>query len=511
MLFITKSSRLLHQYLGIFGILFFIILSVSGIALMHADTLNLKDKMVDQKFIPDKYFEVQKPNSIKVRAIYNSPKNFDEILVGTNLGIFKTIDGGKNWSEANQGLYNLDVSVIRRDPFDSEILYCGTEKGIFKSINGGESWDEWFEETAGLEHTNITDLALDPAIRDKIFAAVQNEIFLSEDGGESWEEVFEDMPLKEGGRVSSLYIIPGNSDAIYAGTDSGLFRTIDGGHSWEGVQKELLNQPILSVFSPNNNPTHIFAGTGSGLIQSFESGKTWQRSLENKSIRLITNYSGRDNELIIATGNELFKSTDSGQSWEDINKKNDKDLVINTVNFSGPSKSKILAGTNKGLFSIDKENNWEPINLNIPKDDRKTGPMEMKLLKLATEIHTGRFFGNYFSLIFDIASVALIITSISGLYIYFIRAKIRKRHKEKIEKLDKVDLIMDFNEKTQEISKDSNSIHDLAEHIKEHVLACKSIVQNGNANEIKKVEVHINSIDKKLHHLLSHLKDASMN
>lgn len=504
----TKTARLLHQYLGIFGFLFFILLSVSGIALMHSETLKLKEKMVGPKFIPDKYFEIQRPKDLKISAIYRSREDFNKILLGTNLGILKTIDGGKNWSEANHGLYNLDISVIRYDPFDSQILYTGTGKGIFKSTNGGDSWDEWFEETSGLEHTNITDLAVDPAIRDKIFAVVENEIFLSEDGGDSWEEIFEGLPLKAGGRTSSLHVFFNNPNSIYAGTASGLFKTEDGGHSWERMQEELLNRPILTVFSPKRSPSSIFVGTSSGLIHSFDSGKTWNMSLQNKPISHIANYPGKDIGIIVVAKNELFKSTNNGQSWENIYKNKDKDLVINTINFTDSPAKRVLAGTNKGLISIDERNNWEYVKLNMPKIDNKEGSMKMNLLKLITEIHTGRFFGNYFYLIFDIATIFLIITSITGLYIYFIREKIWKRQKGKIEKLEKVDLIMDFKEKTDEISKDSENIHTLAEHLKEHVLACKLLVQNGNLNEIKKVEAHIDSIDKKLHHLLTHVRDA---
>lgn len=504
----AKINRLLHKYLGIFGLLFFIIFSVSGIALMHPDTFHLKDKMIGQKFIPDKYFEIQQPNNINIRSISVSRKNWEKVLLGTNVGVFKTSDGGKNWSESNQGLYNLNVSVIKHDFLDEQILYAGTETGIFKSTNGGESWDEWFEETTGLELTNITDIAIDPSNSNKIFAAAQNEIYLSEDGGESWEKIFEDVPLKNGGGISSLYIFSENPNAIFAATSSGLFKTNDGGRNWERIQKEILDRPILSIFSSSRNSNYIFAGTDSGLIQTINKGKTWNLSLQNKPIRLIADYPGRENELILSTGNELLKSSNNGQSWESIFKNNDKDLLINEVNFSDPSKGNIIVGTNKGLFSIDVKNNWEHITLNMSKVDNQAEPKEMNLLKLITEIHTGRFFGNYFYLVFDIASVFLIITSISGLFIYVIRYNIRKRQKGEIETLDKIDLIMDFNEKTQEISKDSKNIHDLAEHLKGHVKACMLLVQNGNLNEIQKVEAHINAIDKKLHHLLTHVQET---
>lgn len=478
---------------------------------MHAETLHLKDKMIDGKYIPDKYFEIKQPKRVKVNAIYVSPINPDNILMGTNRGIFKTIDGGENWTEANQGLYNLDVSVIIADPLDSRVLYAGTKNGIFKSTNEGKSWDEWFEETAGLEHTDIADMVIDPVNNKKLYAAAQDDIFLSEDGGESWEEIFEEPLSKEGGYVSSLHIHSENSSIIYAGTRSGLIKTNDGGQNWDKIPGKLLNRPITSLFFSVTNPRHILIGTDSGLVQSFNNGKTWNVSLRDKSVQAIASYFEDDKEnIIVATPTELFKSRDNGQTWENLTKNKNMDIIINVVNFAGTAKKYLLAGTNEGLFSIDRENNWEYLNLNIAKDNRNPESMEMSLLKLITEIHTGRFFGNYFYLIFDIASVFLIIVSITGVYIFFFRIRVWQKQKVKIGKLEKIDLIMDINEKSVEISKHSGSIHNLTEHIKKHVLACKILSKNGDHSELKEIEGHIDSIDAKLHHLMNHVEDMSV-
>lgn len=511
MLVWTKISRWLHKYLGLFGLLFFILLAVSGVLLMHAETLQLKDKMISQKYVPDKYFEIQQKIILEVRTIHILPNDSSAILVGTNRGIFKSTDGGKSWFEGNQGLYNLDISVIESDPIDNQVLYAGAKKGIFKSINGGESWDEWFEETSGLEHTDITDLAIDPSNGQRIFAATQNEIFLSEDGGETWEEIFEKIPVKSGGLISSVHIISENPSNIFAGTESGLFKTTDGGLNWARFSEEQLNHPVLSISSSMSSPHIILVATSSGLFRLSDNGKNLDVYLPDKSVRFITNNPWQENEFIMASGNKLYKSMNNGETWGKIFQSPDKEMKINAINFLGPSKGKILIGANKGFFSIDSENNLEHYSLNAAKEEQNKDEKKMNLLKLVTEIHTGRLFGNYFYVIFDIASVALIIISITGVCIYYIRTKIWLERKKNIEELDKVDLILDFEEKTQEITKDSLSLHELAEHIKKHILVCKSLLKNRNIDEINKLEAHVNSIDKKLHHLLNHVKKGNYN
>lgn len=337
---------------------------------MHSETFHLNKIMIDGKYIPDKYFDVNQPKRVKVNTVYIFSKKSDEILAGTKLGVFKTTDGGKNWIEVNQGLYNLNISVIVADPLNNQIVFVGTKKGIFKSINRGESWDEWFEETSGLDQTDIKKIVIDSSNSKKLYAVTQNETFFSKNGGESWKKIFTDIPS----------------------------------------------------FNKNKEET---------------------------------------------------------------------------------------AGSNDNLFSMDEKNSLEYINLSIPKIDKNSESLKMNLLKLVTEIHTGRFFGNYFYLIFDIASVSLIIISITGIYIFFNRMRVWQKQKERIEDLDKIDLIIDFNEKSDEISRDSKKIHHLAEHIKKHILACKMLSKNGNHKELKKIEAHINSIDTKLHQLMDHIKEAN--
>jgi photosystem II stability/assembly factor-like uncharacterized protein len=55
--------------------------------------------------------------------------------------VFRTHDGGRNWSEIDRGLPSDQiVSVVRADPIRPGLLYAGTETGVFASFDDGESW-----------------------------------------------------------------------------------------------------------------------------------------------------------------------------------------------------------------------------------------------------------------------------------------------------------------------------------------------------------------------------------
>ncbi len=56
-------------------------------------------------------------------------------------GLWKTTDYGKNWVKISNGLpENAFTRVVREDPARRDLLYCGTEIGLFISFDGGKNW-----------------------------------------------------------------------------------------------------------------------------------------------------------------------------------------------------------------------------------------------------------------------------------------------------------------------------------------------------------------------------------
>ncbi len=93
-----------------------------------------------------------------------SHTNSNVVYIATNVaGIFKTVDGGQNWTIVNSGITHGSRSfpdstwaalAIAVDPTDDDIVYCGVANannidylsgsgdhpGFYKSTNGGASW-----------------------------------------------------------------------------------------------------------------------------------------------------------------------------------------------------------------------------------------------------------------------------------------------------------------------------------------------------------------------------------
>jgi photosystem II stability/assembly factor-like uncharacterized protein len=69
-----------------------------------------------------------------------------DLFIGTDQGILRSTDDGKNWTEANSGLpvkrdrmqiSHLDVYALGSTGAN---LFAGTENGVFMSTDEGKSW-----------------------------------------------------------------------------------------------------------------------------------------------------------------------------------------------------------------------------------------------------------------------------------------------------------------------------------------------------------------------------------
>jgi hypothetical protein len=50
--------------------------------------------------------------------------------------VFKSIDGGKNWTVFNDGLGALNIRSLALAPGSPNVLYAATSAGVFKIIDG---------------------------------------------------------------------------------------------------------------------------------------------------------------------------------------------------------------------------------------------------------------------------------------------------------------------------------------------------------------------------------------
>ena len=156
----------------------------------------------------------------KINALAIDPSNPGTLYAGSNTpgplylagksccGVFKTMNGGRSWAIVNSGLTNTDGSVnalavnaLAIDPSSPATIYAGTDDGgVFKSANGGADWtafnsgwtaNRWRGVRRGNvdEYQNVNALVIDPSDPSTLYAGTGFEgVFKSTSRG-GWTAV----------------------------------------------------------------------------------------------------------------------------------------------------------------------------------------------------------------------------------------------------------------------------------------------------------------------------------
>lgn len=317
-------------------------------------------------------------NGPYVYTLAIDPRNTSTIYAGTQYsGAFKSTDGGMHWSGINSGLPTFDstsigVISIAIDPSNSSIVYIGTtgvgsSGGVFKSTDGGMNWSP---VNTGLPIYDTYALAIDPRNTTTIYAGIYlYGVFKSTDGGMHWSAINSGLTRFDFyDNDQGLVIDPRNTSTIYAGVDGGgVYKSTDGGAHWSQTNSGLTNTQIFAQAIDPLNPSTLYVGTyGGGVFKSIDGGANWSRVNTGLIAAPVPNLAvDPSNPGVIyayVSGDRLYKSTDGGASWRDSS----DGLPVNTGGRLAidPQNSSIIYVVNSaGVFkSTNSGVNWNKIS-----------------------------------------------------------------------------------------------------------------------------------------------------
>ncbi len=89
--------------------------------------------------------------------------------------VWKSTDFGKTWTSIAANLPFEPVNTIREDPTDPKRLYVGTDMGVYVSIDGGASWMVY---GGGLPHAPVHDLVIQEQAKDMVIATHSRSVWV---------------------------------------------------------------------------------------------------------------------------------------------------------------------------------------------------------------------------------------------------------------------------------------------------------------------------------------------
>jgi hypothetical protein len=161
------------------------------------------------------------PGVGRVTAFAVESGNTNHIIIGANTGgVWRTVDGGANWTVLTDDMTTLNVYAVAMNPTNAAEYFWGTSNGvIFKSSDSGSTWNILADVGDGV----VNKILIDPTNTAKMYCTTTAGIFKSIDSGANWARV---NPAATSGY--DIEFKPGDTNVIYASGDQ-FFKSTDGG------------------------------------------------------------------------------------------------------------------------------------------------------------------------------------------------------------------------------------------------------------------------------------------
>ena len=298
----------------------------------------------DQPFYSTGCITIDPHNSSKIWL--GTGENVGGRHVGIGHGVYLSENGGEKWKY--MGLKSSEhISKIIVSPNDPNLIFVasqgplwssGGERGLFRSIDGGKNWKNVLDIN---KWTGVTDIVIDKNDPNILYAATWQRhrnvaaymgggpgtsIYKSIDSGISWFKIDVGLPESNLGKIG-LAISPFDSSIIYAAIETdrrngGVYKTTDSGGSWVKMSDTVSGATGPHYYQELVASPHVFDKIylmDTNVQVSENGGKDFY--MMNESDKHVDNHSltfkmSDPNYLLIGTDGGIYESFDDTDSWK---------------------------------------------------------------------------------------------------------------------------------------------------------------------------------------------------
>ncbi len=284
-------------------------------------------------------------------TVYAAIGFYDESALKSS-AVFRSTNGGQDWSAASVGLPKIDVGELVVAADAPGTAYAVGNCSLFRSTNGGQSWAQ-----SPLEQC-VSTLALDPKTPSTAYAVAGGAVFRSIDSGASWSWI----STAAAGGFRVLAVDPNVTSVLYAGGSEGIFKSTDGGQSWTKRSAGVFETNPRAVAADPGDPQTVYTAQD----KSTDGGATWQRlplyhhPLAIDPVTPSVLYGGGFN------GAE--RSTDGGATWTTLASGDPVGVFSLAIN---PTNAAVVYAGGSGIFrTVDAGVSWSNVAGGLPLTER---------------------------------------------------------------------------------------------------------------------------------------------
>ena len=286
------------------------------------------------------------------------------LLVATNNGLFKSVDGGTSFGTApsftnGSPVLNGNISDLHLDTTAANtVLAAVNGSGIFRSTDGGSTWgSNLFTNSNGAPTSAVGWVTFSQSTTpddQTIYASVAggtpcpstgpqpsgcnyNNLFVSTDNGANWTgqgtgagSAFAAATGCQCGYDQTIGVDPNNANKVYLGFQRLWYSSNGGAGPFNAVSDNKIHWDEHAIaFSPSTHPspgseTRVWVGEDGGVARTDDAGSNWDNLNETVSTNLFRGIDiGRGsptNNIYAYTGTQDtgtigHRPGDSGRDW----------------------------------------------------------------------------------------------------------------------------------------------------------------------------------------------------
>jgi len=281
------------------------------------------------------------PHGGSAPSISQHPTNASILYASGGGGVFKSLDGGANWSRIEVGLPQT-ASAIAIAAAQGDVVYVALDRfganRVFRSNDAGATWSVTALTPGPTEY--VFAISVRPGSNDDVAVAVDSGVYVTHDGGLTWTGPGTASGLPTGSNVSLQSVHYGQT-TIYTGLlqqvasdpTKLVYKSTDGGASWTATADLLLptgqsltavqGVTVLRTAPADDLAVYAVDGNGFGAAVSTNGGASWSNfpipagcpTNGFGAPRTITIDPADSQSLWLGCRDGLFHSTNGGAAW----------------------------------------------------------------------------------------------------------------------------------------------------------------------------------------------------